>query len=86
MNNLNISKCNRILSPCPHTAINCVDHNEAIMYARCLGNAYTIPFDAIRENIDGLMFKVTLHYFVSKTVSIHRTLTLFMGLETPAPQ
>lgn len=56
------------------------------MYARRLGNAYTILFDAIRGNIDGLMFKVTLHYFVSRTLSIHGTLTLFMGLETPAPQ
>lgn len=75
-----------MLSPCPHTANNCADHNKAIMYAKCLENAYTFLFNAIRENINGLMFKVTLHYFVSRTLRIHMTLTLFMRLETPAPQ
>lgn len=57
------------------------------MYARCLDNAYTFLFNAIREKINGLtLFKVTLHHFVSKTLSLHMTLTLFVSLETPAPQ
>lgn len=60
-----------MLSPCPHTANNCADHNKAIMYAKCLDNVYTFLFNAIRENIKGLMFKVTLHYFVSRTLRIH---------------
>lgn len=73
-------------SPCPHTAINWAGHNKAIMCGKCLENVYTFLFNAIRENINGLMFKVTLHYFVSGTLRVHMTLTLFMRLETPAPQ
>lgn len=65
-----------MLFPCSHLTIDCEHCKEAIIYAKCLDNAYKLPFNAITENVSCLEFKVTLHYFVGNTIRIHKTLRL----------
>lgn len=64
-----------ILFPCSRLTINSEDCNKAIIYAKCLNNAYKLPLNANTKNVSCLTFKVTLHYFVNNT-SIHKTLGL----------
>lgn len=61
--------------PRPYLAINREGCKKAIIYAKCLDNAYEPPINAIIENVSCLKLRVTLYYFVSNT-SIHKTFRL----------